>query len=82
MPISHISRTPAVAHTAMFCIIISNATGVAPFLKAVTPTLLLVILVLVALCVFAYLLGWFVSHRLMHLDFPSCQTMAVTVPQP
>lgn len=70
-------RLSPFAKLVMFCIIISNATGVAPFLKAFTPTLLLVILVLVGLCVFGYLLGWFVSHRLMHLDFPSCQTMTI-----
>lgn len=70
-------RLSPFAKLVMFCIITSNATGVAPFLKAITPTLLLVILVLVVLCVFAYLLGWFVSHRLMHLDFPACETMTI-----
>ncbi|WP_312942071.1 bile acid:sodium symporter family protein [Oscillibacter sp.] len=62
----------------MFLIIISNATGVAPFLKCVTPTLLVVIAVLVGLSVFSYLLGWFVSHHLMRLDFPSVQTVTIT----
>jgi predicted Na+-dependent transporter len=70
-------RLSPFAKLVMFCIIISNATGVAPFLKKFTPTLLLVILVLVGLCIFAYLLGWFVSHQLMRLDFPSCQTMTI-----
>lgn len=70
-------RLSPFAKLVMFSIIISNATGVAPFLKKFTPALLLVILVLVGLCIFAYLLGWFVSCRLMHLDFPSCQTMTI-----
>lgn len=70
-------RLSPFAKLVMFSIIISNATGVAPFLKKFTPALLLVILVLIGLCIFAYLLGWFVSNRLMHLDFPSCQTMTM-----
>lgn len=70
-------RLSPFAKLAMFLIITSNATSVAPFFKKFTPALLLVILVLVGLCIFAYLLGWFVSNRLMHLDFPSCQTMTI-----
>lgn len=61
----------------MFIIIIANSTSVAPFLKSLTPTLLTVILVLVGLSVFSYFLGWFVSCRLMHMDFPSVQTMTI-----
>ncbi|WP_369283375.1 bile acid:sodium symporter family protein [Oscillibacter sp. GMB15532] len=70
-------RLSPFAKLLMFLIIISNATGVAPFLKSVTPTLLVVIVVLVGLSVFSYFLGWFVSHRLMHLDFPSVQTVTI-----
>ncbi len=70
-------RLSPFAKLLMFLIIISNATGVAPFLKSVTPTLLMVIVVLVGLSVFSYFLGWFVSHRLMKMDFPSVQTMTI-----
>ncbi len=70
-------RLSPFAKLLMFLIIISNATGVAPFLKSVTPTLLAVIVVLVGLSVFSYFLGWFVSHRLMRLDFPSVQTVTI-----
>ncbi len=70
-------RLSPAAKLLMFCIIISNATGVAPFLKTLTPTLLAVILVLVGLSVFSYFMGWFVSHRLMRMDFPSVQTMTI-----
>lgn len=72
-------RLSPLAKLVMFCIIISNSTGVAPFLKEFNRTLLLVIVVLVGLCVFAYLLGWFVAHKVMHLEFPSCQTMTIIV---
>ena len=61
----------------MFVIIVSNATGVAPFLKKLTPTLLLVVAVLVGLNLLSYFLGYFVARRLMRLDFPSCETMTL-----
>ncbi|WP_312280869.1 bile acid:sodium symporter family protein [Oscillibacter sp.] len=70
-------RLSPFAKLLMFLIIVSNATSVAPFLKSVSPTLLAVIAVLVGLSVFSYFLGWFVSHRLMRLDFPSVQTVTI-----
>lgn len=70
-------RLSPFAKLLMFLIIMSNATGVAPFLKTLTPTLFVVILVLVGLTIFSYLMGWFVSHRLMRLDFPSVETMTI-----
>ena len=72
-------RLSPFAKLLLFCIIISNTTGVAPFLKTLTPTLLEVILVLVGLTVLSYFIGWFVSQRLMRLDFPSVQTTALNM---
>lgn len=72
-------RLAPFAKLLLFAVIISNTTGVAPFLKAVTPTLLAVIAALVGLTVLSYYMGWFVGHRLMRLDFPSAQTMSLNL---
>lgn len=60
----------------MILIAVANATGCAPFLRNLTPTLILLIIVVIALC----LLGFGISYwagRWMKLDFPTIQTMTL-----
>lgn len=62
---------------AMLLVIVSNATGCAPFLRNLNGTLVLVMLVVFFLC----LLGFFLAYwcgRLLKLDFPTIETMALT----
>lgn len=65
------------AKIAMLLIILSNATGCAPFLRNLTPTLVLVMVVAFSLCLLGFFLGYW-AGRLMKLDFPSVQTVAIS----
>ena len=71
------ARLSPFAKLSMLAIIVSNATGVAPFLRNITSTLVLVIVVLMGLSIFSYFLGYLVARHLLHLDFPSCQSMTL-----
>lgn len=76
-----VSRTlkPALApfaKLALLLIILCNATGCAPFLRNLTPTLVLVMVAAFALCLLGFFLGYW-AGRLMKLDFPSVQTVAI-----
>lgn len=64
------------AKAAMLLIIIANATGCAPFLRNLTPTLVLVMVTAFGLCLLGFFLGYW-AGRLMKLDFPSIQTVAI-----
>lgn len=64
------------AKIALLLIILSNATGCAPFLRNLTPTLVLVMAAAFVLCLLGFFLGYW-AGRLMHLDFPSVQTVAI-----
>lgn len=67
-----------VSKVCLLTIVISNATGAAPFLKNITPLLVEVIVVLIALILLGYYFGYLVSVHLLKSDFPSCQTITLT----
>jgi Predicted Na+-dependent transporter len=60
----------------MLLIILSNATGCAPFLRNLTPTLVRVMLAAFFLCLLGFFLGYWVSRR-MGLDFPTVETVTL-----
>ena len=64
------------AKLALLLIITGNATGCAPFLRNLTPTLVRVILAVFALCLLGFFLGYW-SGRLLKMDFPTVETMAL-----
>lgn len=60
----------------MVLIGVANSTGCAPFLRSMTPRLILLVVVVITLC----LLGFWISYwagRWMKLDFPTIQTMVL-----
>lgn len=62
---------------ALMLVIISNATGCAPFLRNLNGTLVLVMAAVFFLC----LLGFFLAYwcgRFLKLDFPTIETMSLT----
>ncbi len=61
---------------ALLLIILANATGCAPFLRDLTPTLALVMLAVFVLCLLGFFLGYW-AGRLLKLDFPTVQTMSI-----
>lgn len=61
----------------MFTIVISNASGVAPFLRDFTFTLALVVVVLIGLICLSYYLGYLTARKILKLDYPSSQTMTL-----
>ena len=65
------------AKIAMLVIIIANATGCAPFLRNLTPTLVGVMIVCFILCLLGFFLGYWVS-RLLEFDFPTLEAVAIT----
>ena len=65
------------AKGAMLLVITANATGCAPFLRDLTPTLVRVMLVVFFLCLLGFLLGYW-AGRLLKFDFPTVQTVAIT----
>lgn len=64
------------AKLALLLIILTNATGCAPFLHHVTPTLVLVMLSAFLLSVFAFFLSY-QTGRLLHLQFPTAETVTL-----
>ena len=65
------------AKGAMLLIITANATGCAPFLRNLTPTLVRVMIVVFCLCLLGFFLGYWAA-RLLGWDFPTVQTVAIT----
>lgn len=63
---------------ALLTIILANATSCAPFLRNITPTLVLVMLATFALCLLGFFLGYW-AGRLFKLDFPTVQTLTLNV---
>lgn len=70
-------RLSPLAKVMLLVIIVSNSTGVAPFLRAFNATLMTVVAILLGLCCFAYWLGYFTATGLLHTDFPTAQTFAI-----
>lgn len=66
------------AKMVLLIIVISNATGTAPFLKNLTFLLMEVIAVLIFLNILGYYLGYLLSTHLLKTDFPTCQTITLT----
>ena len=64
------------AKIAMLLIIIANATGCAPFLRDLTPTLVRVMIVVFCLCLLGFFLGYW-AGRLLKWDFPTIETVAI-----
>jgi len=60
----------------MVLIACSNATSVAPFLRHMTPTLVVVLVVVLAVSAVGYLLGYW-GARALRLDFPSTLSMTL-----
>ena len=69
-------RLAPFAKLAMLRIIIANATGCAPFLRHLTPTLVRVMLVVFCLCLLGFVLGYW-AGRLLRWDFPTIETVAI-----
>lgn len=65
------------AKLALLLIILTNATGCAPFLRHITPTLVLVMLSAFLLSVLAFFLSY-QAGRLMRLSFPMTETVTLT----
>lgn len=65
------------AKLALLLIILINATGCAPFLRHITPTLVLVMLSTLLLSVLAFFLSYRVG-RLLRLEFPMAETVTLT----
>ena len=64
------------AKAALLLIITANATGCAPFLRNLTPTLVRVMIAAFSMCLLGFFLGYW-AGRLLKLDFPTVQTMAI-----
>lgn len=65
------------AKLALLLIILTNATGCAPFLRHMTPTLVLVMLSAFLLSAFSFFLSY-QAGRLLHLQFPTAETVTLT----
>lgn len=65
------------AKLALLLIILTNATGCAPFLRHITPTLVLVMISAFLLSVLAFFLSY-QAGRLMRLSFPMTETVTLT----
>lgn len=65
------------AKMALLAVILTNATGCAPFLRNITPTLTKVIIAVFSLCLFGFFLGYW-SGRFLKFDFPTIQTVSIT----
>lgn len=65
-----------IAKATLLVIIISNATGCAPFLRHINRTLVLVMVVVFLLCLLGFLAGYW-SGKLLKQDYPTIQTMSL-----
>lgn len=57
-------------------LVLANATGCAPFLRDITPTLVKLICAVFALCLLGFFLGWRAA-QLLKVDFPTAVTMSL-----
>lgn len=64
------------AKLTMLVLVLANATGCAPFLRDITPTLVKLICAVFALCLLGFFLGY-QAARLLKADFPTAVTMSL-----
>ena len=69
-------RLAPFAKLTMLVLVLANATGCAPFLRDITPTLVKLICAVFALCLLGFFLGYRAA-RLMRADFPTAVTMSL-----
>ena len=69
-------RLAPFAKLTMLVLVLANATGCAPFLRSITPTLVKLICAVFALCLLGFFLGYRAA-RLMKADFPTAVTMSL-----
>ena len=69
-------RLAPFAKLTMLVLVLANATGCAPFLRDITPTLVKLICAVFALCLLGFFLGY-QAARLMKADFPTAVTMSL-----
>lgn len=69
-------RLAPFAKLTMLVLVLANATGCAPFLRDITPTLVKLICAVFALCLLGFFLGWRAA-RLLKVDFPTAVTMSL-----
>ncbi|WP_295587213.1 bile acid:sodium symporter family protein [uncultured Oscillibacter sp.] len=69
-------RLAPYAKLTMLLLVMANATGCAPFLRQITPTLARVIAAVFALCLLGFFLGYW-AGRAMGVDFPTLVTMSL-----
>ena len=69
-------RLAPFAKLTMLVLVLANATGCAPFLRDITPTLVKLICAVFALCLLGFFLGY-QSARLLKADFPTAVTMSL-----
>lgn len=69
-------RLAPYAKVAMLLIVLSNATGCAPFLRKITPVLVLLMVAVFLLCLLGFFLGYWAA-RAMKVDFPTLLTVSL-----
>ena len=69
-------RLAPFAKLTMLVLVLANATGCAPFLRDITPTLVKLICAVFALCLLGFFLGYQAALR-MKVDFPAAVTMSL-----
>ena len=69
-------RLAPFAKLTMLVLVLANATGCAPFLRDITPTLVKLICAVFALCLLGFFLGY-PAARLLKADFPTAVTMSL-----
>ncbi len=69
-------RLSPYAKMSMLLIVLANATGCAPFLRNITPLLVVLMAVVFALCLLGFVLGYWCG-RLLKVDFPTLLTMSL-----
>ena len=69
-------RLAPFAKLTMLVLVLANATGCAPFLRDITPTLVKLICAVFALCLLGFFLGY-QAARLLKADFPTAVTMSL-----
>ena len=69
-------RLAPFAKLTMLVLVLASATGCAPFLRDITPTLVKLICAVFALCLLGFFLGY-QAARLLKADFPTAVTMSL-----
>lgn len=69
-------RVSLLSKSALFVLVVANATGCAPFLRNLNGTLVLVIGLIFGLCLTGFLMGYLCA-RLLKLDFPTTSTVTI-----